>query len=45
MRLDPDDPLFDPLLGTLKSRSPEVWLVDARNAAGAIISSGRLTLS
>jgi Flp pilus assembly protein TadD len=45
MRLDPADPIFDPLLGTLKSKSPEVWLVDARNAAGTIIASGRLSLS
>lgn len=45
MRLDPGDTLYAPMLGTLKSRSPEVWLVDARDAAAAVLASNRLTLS
>jgi O-antigen ligase len=44
LRLDPSDPVTQPMLGVLDTRSHDAWLLDARAAADSILISNRLTL-
>ncbi len=44
LRLNPSDPVIEPMLGALKTTSRDEWLAQARTAADTILVSGRLTL-
>ena len=44
LRLNPSDPIVQPMLGALHTTSHDAWLVDARAAADTVLVSNRLTL-
>jgi O-Antigen ligase len=44
VRLDPGEPLVQPLLPVLRTHSPAAWLAAVKHAYSATFASGRLTL-